>query len=158
MTKVVMRISPIQGLSLVILGLLMTGGIIYLYNPQEKARQKRDKQRIEALETIKKSIDKYLANNGNESAAMCDSCKLDSDVFTAQSITLKGTNSTIVIDSSAVNITGWAPIDFSLNAKINETPISELPLDPIIMIVLGIMVAGLVISIILPIYNITSAF
>ncbi|MEX0616794.1 MAG: type II secretion system F family protein [Candidatus Woykebacteria bacterium] len=31
-------------------------------------------------------------------------------------------------------------------------------LEPIIMIVLGIMVAGLVISIILPIYNITSAF
>ena len=110
---------------------IILGAVLYFYNPQEKARQKRDEQRIADLEYLKKSIDIYLTNNGNESADMCDGCKLDSDIFASQSVTLKGTSSTKVISSSAVNITGWIPIDFSLNAKINETPLSQLPQDPV---------------------------
>lgn len=126
-----MRVTLIQGVIGLFLIAIFFGGSLYLYNPNEKARQVRDKQRIEALETIKNSIDKYLENNGNESAAMCDSCKLESDIFAAQAITLKSTNSAKVIDSIAVNITGWVPIDFSLNASIDETPIHTLQLDPV---------------------------
>ena len=126
-----MRVTLIQGAIGLFLIVSFLGTSIYLYNPNEKARQVRDKQRIEALETIKKSIDKYLANNDNESAAMCDGGKLDSVIFAAQSITLKSTNSAKVIDSIAVNITGWVPIDFSFNSSIGETPINTLPLDPV---------------------------
>ena len=110
---------------------IILGAVLYVYNPYERARQKRDNQRIADLESLKKSIDIYLANNGNESAGMCDGCKLDNGVFASQPITLKGTISAQVINSSAVNITGWIPIDFSLNAKINETPLSQLPQDPV---------------------------
>ena len=110
---------------------IILGAVLYVYNPNEKARQKRDNQRIADLEYLKKSIDIYLTNNGNESVSMCDGCKLDSDIFASQPIILKGTSSTKVINSNAVNITGWVPIDFSLNAKINETPLSQLPQDPL---------------------------
>ena len=125
-----MRVTLIQGVIGLFIIPSLLGFSLYLYNPSEKARNKRDDQRITDLEILKKSIDKYLANNDNKSATMCDVCKLDSDIFAAQSITLKSTNSAKVIDSIAVNVTGWIPIDFSLNAKINKTPISELPLDP----------------------------
>ena len=126
-----MRVTLIQGAIGLFIVLSLLGFLLYLYNPSEKARQKRDDQRIADLESLKKSIDIYLANNGDESADMCDGCKLDSDIFASQPITLKSTISSIVINSSAVNITGWVPIDFSLNAKINETLVSQLPQDPV---------------------------
>ena len=126
-----MRVTLIQGAIGLSIVLSLLGFLLYLYNPSEKARQKRDNQRIADLEILKKSIDIYLANNGNESASMCDGCKLDNDVFASQPVTLKSTISTKVVNSSAVNITGWIPIDFSLNAKINETPLSQLPQDPV---------------------------
>jgi len=83
---------------------IILGAVLYVYNPNEKARQKRDDQRIVNLESLKKSIDIYLTNNGNESASMCDGCKLDNDVFASQPVTLKSTTALNIIGQPTNNV------------------------------------------------------
>ena len=104
---------------------------LFLYNPSEKARLSRDQQRIQDLQSLTKAIDKYLINNQKEKIEICDGCSLEKTVFSSSEISFEGSFVVKSSVSSVVNITGWIPIDFSLNAKIGETPIVKLPLDPV---------------------------
>ncbi len=115
----------------VFLGLLiLIGAFLYFYQPFEKARLSRDQKRIEELTKLKEAIDTYLKNNPGKEGAMCDRCEVGKTIFAAAPISSDGSFYIKNVVSTAVNITGWVPIDFSLNAKIGETPIKVLPVDP----------------------------
>jgi len=120
-----------QGFSAVFIILLLIGIGLYFYDPYEKARLARDKKRVENIQNLKKAIEAYLQNNKLQEISMCDGCSLGKDVFAMSSINLGQSVSARVVGSSAVNITGWIPIDFSLNAKIGQTPIKTLLADPL---------------------------
>lgn len=114
---------------LVLAGLLVLGsGVIYLWNPLERQREARDKKRLEDIEILVKAVSFYLRNNV-DNPRLCESCKLEEDVFSSQTVSLVGSSVT-VINSEAVSGSGWVPIDFSLNAGLNKTPILALPADP----------------------------
>jgi hypothetical protein len=104
---------------------------LFFYNPSERARLSRDQQRIQDLQSLTKALDGYLKNNLKEKVYMCDGCTLEKTVFASGAISFESSVTIKDSDSSAVNITGWIPIDFSLNAKTGETPILKLPVDPV---------------------------
>ncbi len=112
-------------------GVALVGFFLYRYNPYEKGRQERDKKRIENLKKLSQAIRDYLQNNKNHPAPLCDNCQVGETIFTTGALNIKSAFQEKVSDSTAVNITGWVTVDFSLNAKIGQTPIKILPLDPI---------------------------
>ena len=116
---------------MVLVVLILVGGLLYWYNPYEKARIARDETRIRQLQKLDKAIAVYLENNNKTKATTCDGCHLGKDIFSTGAIELDSSLQVKVSTSAAVNITGWVPIDFSLNAKIGGTPIKILPQDPL---------------------------
>lgn len=125
------NISLARGTLGIFVILILISIFLYLYNPYERARLARDQQRIEDLQSLKQALDSYLKNNYKAEPEMCDGCALGKSVFAAGPINLDTSFTLKIATSSAVNITGWLPLDFSLNAKIGETPIKVLPLDPL---------------------------
>ena len=127
------RISFLKGVLGLAFILVVIGTGLFLYNPFEKARLARDQQRIRDLDNLKIAIDTYLKNNHQEKIEMCAGCRLEKTVFATGEVGFEGSFVPKVSAGSAVNITGWIPIDFSLNAKIGETPIKKLALDAVNM-------------------------
>lgn len=124
------RFSLVKSIIVVLVVLILVGGLLYWYNPYEKARIARDETRIRQLQKLDEAIAVYLENNSKTKAATCDGCTLGKDIFATGVIELDSSLKVKVSTSSAVNITGWVPLDFSLNAKIGGTPIKRLPFDP----------------------------
>lgn len=125
------RVNLLKGVLGLVLVLVVIAVSIFLYNPYEKARLSRDRQRIQDLKNLEKALDTYLKNNRKEKVEMCVGCRLEKTVFTSGEVSFEGSFVVKSSVSSAVNITGWIPVDFSLNAKINQPPIKSLPLDPV---------------------------
>ncbi len=125
------RFSLVKSIIVVLVILILTGGLLYWYNPYEKARIARDETRIQELQELDEAISVYLQNNNKTKATTCDGCAIGKDIFATGDIELDLSLEVKVSTSSAVNITGWIPLDFSLNARIGETPIKKLPQDPL---------------------------
>jgi hypothetical protein len=123
--------SLVKSLVVVLVIFIVFGGFLYWYDPYERARQSRDEIRIQKLQELDKAIQVYLENNDKTKAPTCYGCGLGKDIFSTAPLDLKDTLKVKDSTSQAVNITGWVPIDFSLNARIGETPIKILPLDPL---------------------------
>ncbi len=125
------RVSLLKAIVGLVAVLVVSAAGLFLYNPPEKARLSRDQQRIQDLQDLTKAIDRYIKNNQKEKIEMCDRCGLEKTVFSSGEISFEGSFIVKSSVSSVVNITGWIPIDFSLNARLGETPTMKLPLDPV---------------------------
>ena len=125
------RFSLVKSIIVVLVIFIVFAGIVYWYNPYEKARLSRDETRVQQLQELDRAIKVYLENNDKTKAETCDGCKLGKDIFATGPLALQGSLKVNVNTSLAVNITGWIPLDFSLNAKIGETPVKVLFLDPL---------------------------
>lgn len=101
----------------------------YFYNPAEKLREDRDKQRETDLTTLKKALDFYITKNAKNGSPLCDSCNLRKSIYSFSEIEVNSFV-TQAIPLRWVNGTGWIPVDFSLNAGLGETPLVVLPVDP----------------------------
>jgi len=109
-----------------------TSFFVFFYKPFEKAKEARDKQRINDLKSIKKAIDFYITKNASVGAPLCEGCALGKDVFAYRNINIKLASASVKVKNSRfVNGTGWIPIDFSLNAPLYQTPLELLPVDPL---------------------------
>jgi len=106
---------------------LLTVGILFL-DPLEKFRENRDRKRIEALELLDRAIQFYLKNNAAD-PRLCEGCA-SGTMFSHQPISIAG-QTPQVIERTEVGGTGWVPIDLSLNAGLNKTPLLKLPIDPL---------------------------
>lgn len=123
----------------IIIGLVIIGviGIIawILFDPLEKLREVRDDQRISDLAKLKKAIDLYINNNAKDIAAkaslLCTNCKTGQEIFSFRSVELPGGSESTARHSTYINATGWVPLDLTLNAKIGQTPLKLLPIDPL---------------------------
>ena len=124
------RFGLVKGIAGMLVILLTVLGLLYWYNPYEKGRLARDDVRIRELKRLDGAIKTYLENNDKSKAETCDSCTIGKDIFATGSVDLEESLKVVSSTSSAVNITGWVPVDFSLNARIGETPIKVLPIDP----------------------------
>ncbi len=112
-----------------LVGLVLVVAVVgFLVNPFEKMRESRDQKRLEDLERLEKAIEFYLKNNAQD-PKLCDSCQSGS-LFSHQPLSSLA-KSTSVIQSTGVGGSGWVPLDFSLNAGLNKTPLLSLPVDPI---------------------------
>lgn len=129
--KSVRRVSLLQVIIGVIIILVITAVSLYVYKPFEKAKLSRDQKRIQDLDRLNAAVEAYLKNNSKTGPTMCDGCQIGEAVFATGLIDLDRSFTLKVATSSAVNITGWVPVDFSLNSKIGKTPIKKLPMDPI---------------------------
>lgn len=127
-----MKVSKILGLVTVFTAVVLA--LVFLLNPSEGFKARRDQQRVNDLATLKKAIDFYLTENAKAettvSSLLCEECSLSQDVYSYRSIKV-GNSTTIERKHRYVNSTGWVPIDFSKNMKIGQTPIKDLPLDPL---------------------------
>lgn len=103
---------------------------VFLYNPIEKGKEKRDRLRVADIDNLKKAVDFYITKNAKTGAPLCENCALGVDVFSYRSITV-GSTKTKEIKSQVVNNHGWVPLDLSLNMSLYETPLQLLPLDPL---------------------------
>lgn len=114
--------------------LILIAAAIYFIDPLEKMREARDDQRVKDLESLKKAIDFHIDRNAKEIAAssplLCADCPDGEEVFSYRSVTVNDIQTT-ERGSRIVNSTGWVPLDLSLNAKVNETPLRLLPVDPL---------------------------
>jgi hypothetical protein len=128
------KYAPERGFSLLSVSLVLVGlvavltVVIYLLNPLERQREARDKKRFDDMVILDKAVRFYLRNNADQ-PKLCASCTLGKSVFAPRLISLSETE-TLIADSDSVSGSGWVPIDFSLNAGLNKTPILVLPSDP----------------------------
>ncbi len=118
---------------------ILTIGIV-VFNPIERMRESRDTTRVNDLTSIKKAIDIYINNNAKDIAAnpglLCSNCSVGKEVFSYRSIKLIVSVSdtgltTVEKHSLYVNATGWLPLDLARNARLGQTPLKVLPLDPL---------------------------
>lgn len=121
---------------LIILGL----ALFFVFDPLERMREARDTTRVNDLTSIKKAIDIYINNNAKDIAAnpglLCSNCSVGKEVFSYRSIKLIVSVSdtgltTVEKQKLYVNATGWLPLDLARNARIGQTPLKILPLDPL---------------------------
>jgi hypothetical protein len=115
-----------------------------VFNPLERMRESRDTQRINDLTSLKKAIDTYISNNAKDIAAnpalLCSSCSSGKEVFSYRKIKVSATfpsvsdtsyTTTVEKQKLYVNATGWVPLDLARNARLGQTPLKILPLDPL---------------------------
>ena len=125
------RFSLVKSIIVVLVIFIVFAGLVYWYNPYEKARLSRDDTRVRQLQEIDRAIKVYLENNDKTKAETCDGCTIGKEIFATGPLETQDSLKMTAVTSVAVNITGWVPLDFSLNAKIGETPLKFLFLDPL---------------------------
>lgn len=131
---------------------ILATALIVILNPGEALKRSRDSQRLSDLTTVKSSIALYIINSstpilGGNSNGACKtgvgggnystgdsiyySLRADLDI-TDTSLDGQSADEPSAIqsyDPSAVDGTGWIPIDFSTMS--GGSPISNLPIDPV---------------------------
>ncbi len=110
-----------------ILAVLATAVVLVL-NPAELIKQGRDSTRISDLAALNSAIAIYVADVRNPSwpAANCYPNVTNTLASSTPTCGTYATSST----STAVNGSGWVPIDFT---KLSSgSPLSKLPLDPVV--------------------------
>jgi len=97
--------------------------IVLVLNPAELLRQARDSNRISDLGSLNSAISLFLADVATSTWNSGNYCTASTSSFPG------GGTCNTVSSSTAVNGTGWIPINFS--AISSGSPLAKLPLDPI---------------------------
>ncbi|OGY30233.1 MAG: hypothetical protein A3F35_03235 [Candidatus Woykebacteria bacterium RIFCSPHIGHO2_12_FULL_45_10] len=126
LNKVLSWISHHRLLDALLILLLLGLVVLSWWDPSEMRKKGRDATRIADLDRLDRAIKFYLRNNADK-PKLCDDCEVGT-IFSYKTIS---SSSTKVIESREVGGRGWIPIDFSLNAGFNKTPILVLSVDPL---------------------------
>ncbi len=114
--------------------LIFGAAVFFVFDPLERLREARDNTRINDLTNLKNAIDVYISNNAKDIAArsnlLCATCNNPNLVYSYRKINLNSV-ATTEKQSTYVNGTGWVPLDLALNARLGQTPLHLLPLDPL---------------------------
>ena len=109
--------------------------VILTLNPAELLRQARDSNRISDMATIRSALSLYLADVGTPNLASSSNSYARCYITAATTScsfafsTFPATNSTSSATSTAINSTGWLPVDFTTISS--GAPLGSLPIDPL---------------------------
>ena len=126
---------------LVVIGILaiLTAAVVIVLNPVELLKQSRDAQRFSDMDAVRSAINLYLSTSPSPTflATASRSQNTDAGVLAGEgclAISNLGTYPCTLVTSTAVDGTGWVPIDFTTLATTTvglSAPLSALPTDPI---------------------------
>ena len=113
---------------LIVIGILaiLAAVVVLTLNPAQLLAQARDSQRISDLGSVKSAVSLYLATATSTNIPATD--KISTNSTTCWFGSGCNTACTKVTTSTAIDGTGWVPIDLTKTS--GGSPLSALPLDP----------------------------
>lgn len=115
---------------LIVIGILaiLATTVTIVLNPAELLRQARDSQRLSDLQSLNTAINLYVSTYATSTMFTGTSTQAGGTCTAGSATVFTGGSACTSSNSTAVNGTGWATVNFSLIPI--GSPLAKLPIDP----------------------------